>query len=152
MAGKKTYTGADLKAFMNDTSFWNNGGKGGQGYYLEDDLYTINGEQIDSEKSFDTYGENFEKLPDDAKVKVEGYLCENAMRVGDGLDLATTFRKWVDANSKHRLIATFELDKNLEPAERQKLLDTLTSLGAKLSGSALESEAAVKATRKPKLG
>lgn len=152
MAGKKTYTGADLKAFMADNSFWDHAGKGGKGYYIEDDFYTINGEELDSDKAFSTYGENFEKLPDDAKVKVEGYLCENGIGGGDTLNFSTTFKKWVDSNNKQRLIATFELDKNLDPAEHQKLLDTLTALGAKLSGTALEAEAAAKTTRKPKIG
>lgn len=150
MATKKSFTGADLKAFWNDRAFWNEGGQGKQGFYIEEDLYVVNGKELDTEAMFQTFGENHANLPDDAKVQVEGFLRENDHTIREDYDLAGTLKKWIDGQSTQRLVAVFEIRKDLPAADRQKLMDTLTSMGALLSGSGVVQD--TKPAKKPKVG
>ncbi len=150
MASKKSFTGADLKAFWNDRAFWNEGGQGKQGFYIEEDLYVVDGKELDTEAMFEAYGENHVGLPDDAKVQVSGFLRENDHTVRDEYDLATSFKKWVDGQSTQRLVAVFEIRKDLPATDLQKLTDTLASLGAQLSGFGAPAD--TKPAKKPKVG
>lgn len=150
MATKKSFTGADIKAFWNDRAFWNEGGQGKQGFYIEEDLYVVNGKELDTEAMFQTYGENHASLPDDAKVQVEGFLRENDHTIREDYDLAGALKKWIDGQGTQRLVAVFEIRKDLPADELQKLTDTLTSLGAQLSG--FGAPAGTKPAKKPKVG
>lgn len=150
MATKKSFTGADLKAFWNDRAFWNEGGQGKQGFYIEEDLYVVDGKEMDTDAMYEAYGENHAGLPDEAKVQASGFLRENDPSVRDEYDLATSFKKWVDGQSTQRVVAVFEIRKDLPAADRQNLMDTLTSMGAQLSGSGVGQD--TKPAKKPKVG
>lgn len=132
---KKTHTGADIKAFFQDASIWNTGGSSAKGFYIEEDFYTVDGKEYSGDEMHEKFGDDCEHLDDAAAVQIGGFLRENNGG-SESYDLAATFKKWVEVNSVQRLVAVFEIPKNLGAEELQTLKDTLTSLGAKLSGAA----------------
>ncbi len=132
---KKTYTGADIKAFFQDPAIWTAGGASEKGFYIEEDYYVVDGKEYSGDEMHEKFGDDCEHLDDAAAVQIGGFLRENNGG-SESYDLAATFKKWVETNSVQRLVAVFEVPKDLDAQELQTLKDTLTSLGAKLSGAA----------------
>ncbi len=130
-------TGRDLKRFFEDDSVWKLDGQ--DAFYIDEDLYTIDGKQMDSEESFKAYGENYANLADDAKVTaIEGYYGWQGR--GDrprsaSEDLASVFKKWLKTQQFRPLVATIDVDvRQTTPEQFKALVEALTNLGAKVSG------------------
>ena len=135
-------TGADLKKYFADQANWSHDGNT-DAFYLDDDLITIDGKEYNSEDGYNTFGENFKNLADDAKVtKVDGYIgCQGRGNrpAGTPEDFGRTFNKWVKAQQVRALVATFDIDlRTTTPEKLQQLQATLTALGARLSGVTVE--------------
>ena len=86
---KKTYSGADLKAFYKAPDVWGTDAANPL-YYVDDDIYLIDGEELDYEQSVEKYGTDFTKLSDSSKVSISSGVL---VWQGDGsrkdhLDLA----------------------------------------------------------------
>lgn len=152
---RQTFTGAELKTVFTDDSFWNHKAEE-EAYYLEDDTYTVNGEAVDSDAFFGTYGAHLETLPDNAKVQVEGYLAWQGRtdRPADARsdNLAKSMRQWLKTRSERTLVATFNVATNLPAADLARLVEAVQALGGVMEGlTATERQGlATSSARKPK--
>lgn len=131
-------TGADLKKYFADQDNWAHDGHA-DAFYLDDDLITIDGKEYNSEDGYNTFGENFQNLADDAKVtKVDGYIGwqgRGSRPSGTPEDFGRTFNKWLKAQQVRPLVATIDIDvRTTTPEQFQELETALKALGARLSG------------------
>lgn len=152
MATAKT-TGAEFRKFYSeDTNVWNEGQAKPQ-WYVDDLVIVVNGQDQDMDAVYQVYGEDLEKLPDDAKIEiVSGYFGWQ----GDGADpgtrentdLASFFKKWVKNQSTRTIVATLEIPVDMDPAELERIEGVLNDLGAKFVSA--RPTAPAKAAPKPR--
>ena len=130
---RKTYSGADLKAFYDAPEVWGSDAANPL-YYVDDDTYLIDGEELGYEQAVEKYGAEFTNLSDASKVSISSGVL---IWQGDGsrkdhLDLAQQFASWHKKNSRLNLVATFSLPKT-DQASLQAIIEAVEKLGGKIT-------------------
>lgn len=133
-----TTTGLIYKRFCDDPSVWNESPEAkDQSWYLEEDVLIVDGdEDADGEMLYQRYGENFARLPDDAKVEIAGGYFQwqgkgpNPETRGS---LIREFKKWEKAQSTVVMSVVFELPKDLDVEKVRALREAVQALGGTIN-------------------
>ena len=86
--------GAEFNRYYSDETLWS-------GHWHDDVLITVNGEEV----------EEYEDLPDDAKVTIEAGVVfhEEDNGLADGIEMITHFKRWKKSQTTTTLV--LEVDK-----------------------------------------
>ena len=153
----RNITGADFKAFYQDQAVWTYEGNS-DAFFCEDIVFTIQGqENLDMDGIYNRYGEDFEHLPDDAKINFEcGYrLPHHTTKISEGNapeeDMLVLFKEWQTNRTDVTFLAKIAVPKtDLDGLARvEKALAELADLGVTVTRSDQKPEEAAPA-RAPK--
>ena len=145
-------TGAEFKAFYKDEQVWSYEGQA-NAFYVEDLVFDIQGQEgLSMEAIYEQYGDDFERLPDDAKIRLEsGYMFLHGHLVQPGAnpedDLLVVFDQWQKARNEVTFTASVSVSKNDAQALAQieQAFDQLAQLGVQVSRSDMEEAPRAKA-------
>lgn len=134
-------TGAEFKKFYADDTVWYRDPlDSGNYFYLEDDLIIVNGVDQDMDTVYNLYGDDLQKIPDEATVSIES---GDLVWAGDGMppvqrgSFADEFDAWKAAQVSQTLVATFVVSRDMAPEDLALLRQTVQALGGTFADEAL---------------
>lgn len=136
MSKSVTTTGLLFKKFYADPKIWKSGE---ESWYVDDQCVRV-GDTEDMDTIYNRYGDNFERLPDDAMITViTGYMGWQGRghepALGHDGELSSALSLWLKEQSTLSLVATLDVPKDIAPDRLQKIVAVLEALGAKVQGA-----------------
>lgn len=151
----RNISGADFKAFYTDPAVWTYEGND-DAFFCEDVVFSIQGqENLDMDGIYNRYGEDFENLPDDAKLNFEcGYrLPHSTTRISAGNrpeeDMLVLFKEWQANRTDVTFLAKVSVPKtDAEALARvERALADLADLGVVVARSDQDKPSASRAPK-----